>query len=237
MGDIQQRKVAIVTGAGRGIGRAVALALAGQGYNLSLAARSEDQLDRVRQMLLRQKVQAIAAPTDVTEPAEVQALVDATTDSLGRVDLLVNVAGAATYKEDITTFSDVDYAAMLDVNFRGVFLTTRAVWPIMKQQGGGVIVNVSSVVARDALPGFAVYGAAKAAVNSFTEATAKAGRKLGIRVMAVAPGYVETSMLRTAFPDVPAEACLSPAEVADVVTWCATEAAKHCTGQVIYIRK
>ena len=231
-------KVAIVTGAGRGIGRAVALTLAREGYNLSLAARSEDELARVRQAVTRQKVRAIAAPTDVTDSAEVAALVDATTEAFGRVDLLVNVAGAAVFKEDPEAMTDEDFDQMVDVNFRGVFLTTRAAWPIMRQQpGGGVIVNISSQAAREPYPGFAVYGASKAAVNTFTEAMAKAGRKCNIRLYSVCPGYVETSMLRTLFPDVPAEACLSPADVAEVVAWCATDVAKDCSGQAIWLKK
>jgi 3-oxoacyl-[acyl-carrier protein] reductase len=231
-------KVAIVTGAGRGIGRAVALTLAREGYNLSLAARSEDELAHVRQTVARLKVRAIAAPTDVTDPAEVAALVDATTEAFGRVDLLVNVAGAAVFKEDPESMTDEDFDLMVGVNFRGVFLTTRAVWPIMRQQpNGGVIVNISSQAARESSGGFAVYAASKAAVNSYTESMAKAGRKCKIRLYSVCPGYVETSMLRTLFPDVPAEACLSPADVAEVVAWCATDLAKDCSGQAIWLRK
>ncbi|MDD4891108.1 MAG: SDR family NAD(P)-dependent oxidoreductase [Phycisphaerae bacterium] len=231
-------KVAIVTGAGRGIGRAVALTLAREGYNLSLASRSEEEIARVRQMAERQKVRAIAAPTDVTVPAEVAALVDGTTEAFGRVDLLVNVAGAAVYKEDITTLTDADFTSMVNVNFKGVFLTSRAVWPIMRQQKeGGVIVNISSLAARDPFPGYAVYGASKAAVNSLTESLAKAGRKVNIRVFSVCPGYVETALMRTTFPDVPADACLAPADVAEVVAWCATDIARPCTGQIVWMKK
>jgi 3-oxoacyl-[acyl-carrier protein] reductase len=232
------RKVAIVTGAGRGIGRAVALRLAGEGYNLSLASRSEDQLARVRQMVERHKARAVAAPTDVTVPAEVCALVDATMDAFGRVDLLVNVAGAAVYKEDPTTLTDEELDQMLAVNVKGVFLTTRAVWPIMKQQkDGGVIVNISSLAARDPFPGYAVYGASKAAVNRMTESLAKLGRDANIRLFAVCPGYVETALMRSSFPDVPPDACLAPADVAAMVAWCASDAAKYCSGQAIWMKK
>jgi 3-oxoacyl-[acyl-carrier protein] reductase len=231
-------KVAIVTGAGRGIGRAVALRLAQAGYNLTLASRSEDELARVRQMARRQKVEAIAAPTDVAVPAEVQAMVDATMDAFGRIDLLANVAGAAFYREKLADLKLEELDAMLDVNIKGVVLTTQAVWPIMRQQrDGGVVVNISSLASRDPYPGYAVYGATKAAVNLLTEALARAGRKDNVRLFAVCPGYVETALMRSTFPDVPPDKCLSPAEVAEIVAWCATDAARPCAGQAIYMRK
>ncbi len=231
-------RVAIVTGAGRGIGRAVALTLARDGWDLTLAARTGEQLSRVAHTVRRRKVSALAAPTDVTVAAEVQAMVDATMEAFGRVDLLVNVAGSAHYVEDPSELTVEQFDEMIATNLRGVFLTTRAVWPIMRQQrDGGCVVNVSSLSARDPFPGFAVYGAAKGAVNLLTQSLAKAGRAHNIRLYAVCPGYVETSMLRGLFPDVPAEDCLAPSQVADLVAWCATDAARPCTGQALWLSR
>ncbi len=229
-------KVAIVTGAGRGIGRAVALKLAEHNFHLMLAARTSHQLDETLGMVRGHKVEAVAAPTDVSEPAEVQALVDATMEAYGRVDLLANVAGNAIYREDIEQFTPKEFDATFDVNVKGIFLTTRTVWPIMKQQAeGGVIVNVSSMAAKDPFPGFAVYGASKAAVNLFTESVAKAGREHNIRLFAVCPGAVDTPLLRKTFPEFPANECLSADEVADVVAWCFSETAANCSGQALWV--
>lgn len=231
-------RVAIITGAGRGIGRATALRLAREGYHLTLAARSEDELARVRQLVRRQKVQAIAAPTDVTVPAEVQAMVDATMETFGRVDLLANVAGSTFNHDRLVDLKIDELDAMLNVNVKGVVMTTRAVWPIMRQQrSGGVVVNVSSMSARDPFAGFSVYGATKAAVNVLTESLARAGREDNIRLFAVCPGYVETAMLRTLFPEVPAEKCLTPAEVAEMIAWCASDQARSCSGQAFWMKR
>ena len=149
------------------------------------------------------------------------------------------------------TLIDIETDESMDEIYRGIahYLTYHGVYrhrwevrdryyQIMKQQKeGGVIVNISSLAARDPFPGYAVYGASKAAVNSLTESLAKAGRKANIRVFSVCPGYVETALMRTSFPDVPADACLSPADVAEVVAWCATDIARPCTGQVIWMKK
>lgn len=231
-------KVAIVTGAGRGIGRAVALKLAENNFNLMLASRTAGQLETTLSEVRKHRVQAISAPTDVSEPAEVQALVDATMEAFGRVDLLANVAGNAIYRENIEEFTPKEFDATFDVNVKGIYLTTRTVWPIMKQQvDGGVIVNVSSMAARDPFPGFAFYGASKAAVNLMTESLAKAGRPLGIRLFAVCPGAVETPLLRKVFPDFPQQECMTAEEVADVVAWCFSNTARNCTGQSLWLTR
>ncbi|MCG3178097.1 MAG: 3-alpha-hydroxycholanate dehydrogenase (NADP(+)) [Phycisphaerae bacterium] len=231
-------KVAIVTGAGRGIGQAVAVALAEQGYCLALASRTEGELNATLKQCQELGAESIAAPTDVTVAAEVQALVDATMEAFGRVDLLANVAGVAIYKERIVEFTDEEFDATFAVNVRSVFLATRAVWPIMAQQvDGGAIVNVSSLASRDPFPGFAVYGASKAAVNLMTQSLARAGREHNIRLFALCPGAVETDMLRDGFPDFPRDKTLAPRQVADLVLWCAGDAARHCTGEAIAVSK
>jgi 3-oxoacyl-[acyl-carrier protein] reductase len=107
----------------------------------------------------------------------------------------------------------------------------------MKSQGGGVLVNVSSMASVDPFRGFSIYGASKAWVNLFTQAIAEEGRPLGIRAFAVAPGAVETQMLRANFPDIPRDRTLEPADVAAVILSLCDERMRHCSGQTIFVRK
>ena len=118
-----------------------------------------------------------------------------------------------------------------------IFHTTRAVWPLMKAQGGGVIINMSSMAAVDPFPGFAVYGASKAWVNLFSQATASEGKPHGIRVFSVAPGAVETGLMRASFPDFPADKTLAPDEVAAVILSLCEPALAPCSGQTLFVRK
>jgi len=118
-----------------------------------------------------------------------------------------------------------------------VFFCTRSVWPVMRAGGGGTVVNLSSLASIDPFPGFAVYGGTKAWVNTFTKAAADEGRPHGIRVLAVAPGAVETRMLRHHFPDFPATETLAPDDVARLVEACCGPALAHSSGQTLFIRR
>ncbi|HEY0010283.1 MAG TPA: SDR family oxidoreductase, partial [Tepidisphaeraceae bacterium] len=180
--------VAIITGAGRGIGRATAVLLSSLGYACVLCARSIEELN-VTAALCSSATRTIVC--DVTQPQQIAGVVEQTLAAFERIDLLVNNAGIAP----LVPFDQIDddaLAATIDVNLTGTLRFSRAVWNVMKRQGEGVIVNVSSESARDPFPGFAVYGAAKAGVNLLTRALAKEGQAAGIRVYAVAPSGVET---------------------------------------------
>ena len=133
--------------------------------------------------------------------------------------------------------TSADYERAVAVNVSAVFHATQAVWPIMQKQGGGTIVNVSSLASDDPFPGFAVYGACKAWVNLFTKATAAEGRPHNIRVYAVAPGAVETGMLRERFPDFPAEQSLAPEDVAGTIELLCDERGVHAAGSTLWLRK
>jgi len=133
--------------------------------------------------------------------------------------------------------SDDDFEQALRANIAGVFYMTRAAWPALRRQGSGTVVNISSLAAVDPFPGFAVYGACKAWVSLFTKAADDEGRPLGIRVFAIAPGAVETAMLRQNFPDIPAEQTLAPDEVAGMIEAVCEPRASHASGQTIFIRK
>lgn len=207
------RKCALVTGAGRGIGRATALRLARDGFDLAIAARSDAELAETQREVTAMGRGCVRFAADLSEVRRSAEVVEQAAAALGRLDALVNNAGVAICRP-LEQFTVDDYRASVGVNLDGVFGACHAAWPIFRRQGGGVIVNVASMAAHDPFPGFAVYGATKAAVVVLSRALAEEGRAAGIRVYSVSPGAVETRMLRAAFPDFPRAQCLDPGEVA-----------------------
>ncbi len=229
-------RVVIVTGGGRGIGRAVCQRFASDGDQVVAAARSADELEETRASIQSGGGLCYGRKTDVTDVDQVEALIHESVEKFGRVDVLVNCAGVAalaTVEElDVQTFDNV-----VAVNMRAIYTTCRAVWPTMRKQGGGVIVNISSMASVDPFPGFAAYGASKAWVNLWSKALAEEGRSHGIRVFAVAPGAVETKMLRDAFPDFPADQTLDPSDVAGVIHAISQPPCQYATGQCVFVKK
>lgn len=229
-------KTAIVTGAGRGIGRAIAKRLGLAGANVTIAARTPDQLSETRMYLERYGIRVLPVPADVTQPEQVQEVIDQTREVFGKIDILVNNAGTAP----LATIDQMEpelFDRIIATNVRTVYLCSRGVWQEMCENGGGVIINISSIAAYDPFPGFAAYGAAKAFVVAYTKALAAEGEKCGIRIYGVAPGAVETDMLRGAFPDFPEEKTLQPDEVASYVELLLTPGCRHISGQTTIIKK
>jgi len=204
--------------------------------NVVAAARSEKELAETERLASEKGGSCKAFPADVTSPEAVDALVGFAQKECGGVDILVNNAGKACGGEfDAMEVGDFD--RMINVNVRAPFLTARAVWPVMRKRGGGVIVNMSSVAGVDPFPGLAAYGGTKAFVDGLTRGLANEGKPLGIRAHAVGPGAVETQMLRAAFPDFPADQCLSTEDVADLVWEMCQPTYRHSVGQTVYINK
>lgn len=228
-------KVAIVTGAGTGIGRAIALALAGRGYAILAAGRRKSPLDETRAEIVAGGGVCEVQQADVADPLQVDAMVRAAA-KLGRIEVLVNNAGIAVHS-GIESLDLEAFDTMLRVNSAGVVYTCRAAWPVMRKAGGGTIVNISSMAADDPFKGLAVYGATKAFVNLLTKGLAAEGKSSGIRVFAVGPGAVETEMLRGAFPDFPKEHTLPPSAIADMVVTLTEASCQYCTGQTFYVRR
>jgi NAD(P)-dependent dehydrogenase (short-subunit alcohol dehydrogenase family) len=229
-------KTCIITGASRGIGLATALRFARSGYNLVIAASHENELQRAAGQVAAAGAECAAVVGDIRLPESAGRLIETATQRFGRIDVLINNAGFGVLKPvDQTTPEDFDRT--LAVNVGAVFYMTRAVWPVMRKQGGGIIVNVSSAASTDPFRGLSVYGATKAWVNLFTQATADEGRALGIRVYAIAPGAVETTMLRGMLPDLPAEHVLDPDAVAAAIEAMCGEGLAHSSGQTVFVRK
>lgn len=187
------QQVAIVTGAGRGIGRAVAHALAAEGAAVVLASRTRRELADVAAAIREAGGRALAIPADVASADSVDALVEQTVAELGRVDLLVTAAGVASFGPLAGT-KPGDWEGMLAVNLRGAMLCCRAVLPPMLRQRRGTIVNIGSIAARRPIPGCAVYAATKAGLTAFSQVLAEEVRGEGIRVGVVVPGAVDTPL-------------------------------------------
>jgi NAD(P)-dependent dehydrogenase (short-subunit alcohol dehydrogenase family) len=209
-------KVAIITGASRGIGRAIATLFAAEGAAVVLAARDVARLEENTLAITQAGGRALAIPVDVADEVSVASLFARTADAFGPVDLLVNAAGAfarAPFAEMETATWDI----VLNVNLRGTFLCCREAFRVMPSRGG-VIVNFSSLsgVPRvEKFPGNSAYVTSKFGVAGLNEALALEGRPLNIRVVAVSPGAVDTEMLRAAAPHL--KAGMTPEQMARIV--------------------
>ncbi|MBD2341944.1 SDR family NAD(P)-dependent oxidoreductase [Calothrix sp. FACHB-156] len=186
-------KVAIVTGASSGIGEATAIALAAEGATVVLAARRGDRLNALAEKIATIGGKALPIITDVTDEAQVQNLVDKTKTEFGRIDILVNNAGIAAIGA-IDGGNTSDWKEMINLNLLGLLYVTHAVLPILKAQGAGHIVNISSVAGRTARVGIGVYNATKWGVNGFSESLRQEVCKQNIRVTIIEPGLVNTEI-------------------------------------------
>lgn len=236
-----KEKVAIVTGASRGIGKAAALALANQGAKVVVNyARSSDAAEATVQEIVQTGGEAIAIQADVSQSAEVDNLIKATLDKFGRIDVLVNNAGI-TKDTLLLRMKPEQWQAVIDLNLTGVFLCTKAVSKTMLKQRSGRIINIASVAGQMGNPGQANYSAAKAGVIGFTKTVAKELANRGITVNAVAPGFIETDMTNDLKSDdiisfIPLGRYGKPEEVAGTIRFLAADpAAAYITGQVFNV--
>jgi len=187
-------KVALVTGASSGIGEATALALGAEGARVAAAARRSDRLAALVRRIEARGGQAMALVVDVSDEAQVREMIRSARDTWGRVDILVNDAGVAQLGP-IDGANTEDWRRMVNINLLGLMYATHAVLPLMKAQGSGHIVNVSSLAGSIAQEGFGVYSATKSGVGAFSEALRQEVAKNHIRVTVIEPGVVATEIL------------------------------------------
>jgi len=230
------QRVCVITGASRWIGLATALRFARAGYAVVAAARVAPDLLRAAEQIRALGAACEPVALDLGVPTTARQLIDAAVARFGRVDVLVNNAACGPLAR-IDELDPATFDQVTALNIAAVFRITQAVWPVLKRRQGGVIVNVSSVASVDPFPGFAVYGASKAWMNAFSQAVAAEGAPHGIRVFCVAPGAVETRMLRSAFPNFPSDQTLAAEEVASVIYSLCEPTWAHAAGQTIFVLK
>lgn len=230
-----QSPVSIVTGASSGIGLAAARRFAAAGHHVVLVGRTESTLNAAADSL-DAPAGATTIAANIGDPDQARAIVGHIVDDLGRIDVLVNNAGAAPlFPIDETTDEVLDHT--FRVNALGPAALISEAWPTLKAQRSGRIVNVSSMATADPFPGFFAYAASKAALNLMTRSCAIEGAEFGILAFAVAPGAVETPMLRGLFDEsvIPTQNCLDPDDVATVIADCALGRRDHDSGTIIWL--
>jgi len=218
-------KVALITGAGRGIGKAVALDYARQGAKLALCARTGAELDQSVAEVRALNVPAEGWVCDVSAEDSASEFVAQAAKNFGRVDVLVNNAGVMTRPAPMTEIDVKKWDYTIAVNLRGPFLITRAVLPIMLKQKSGSIVNVSSMIGRGAYANFAAYAASKWGLEGLTQTLAAEVRGANIRVNSVEPGYVATKL--TGYHG------SKPESVTEVFVYLASDESKGTTGKML----
>ena len=235
-------KVALVTGASRGIGKAIALELAKAGAELSICGRDVAKLSDCRKEIESLGRQCLSIKADVSNSEEVNGMVNKTLDKFGKIDILINNAGIVR-DGLLVRMKEEDWKAVLETNLTGVFLVTRAVSKAMIRARAGRIINISSTIALTGNEGQANYASAKAGILGLTKSVARELASRGITCNAVAPGFIETDMTakvaeaerRRILEQIPAGHFGRVEQVSGVVLFLASEAAGYITGQVIRV--
>jgi 3-oxoacyl-[acyl-carrier protein] reductase len=234
-------RVAIVTGGARGIGKAIAIAFIREGAKLALIDVDKGVLETAKNEIKKGRGEVIAIPCDITKSAEVKAMVDQVQKAFGRIDILVNNAGIIR-RGTIDTVTEEDWDQVIEVNLKGTFNCCKAVAGIMKQQGYGKIVNVSSIAGKigdiTSAPG---YGPSKAGVDALTKTLARQLASYGINVNAVSPHAIETEMSaqwseerrKEIIASIPLGRLGKPEDVAEAVLFLASDVASFITGEIL----
>lgn len=229
------QRVAVITGAGSGVGRATAVMLSQMGYAAVLVGRTASKLDATAAAC---PGQTLVVPMDLADAEACRRLIERVETTFGRLDALVNAAGYTPLLTIEETTSDA-WRQVVDSNLSYVIHLTAAAWPMFRRQRSGIIVNLSSLSSVDPFPGLTLYAAAKVGLNMFTMCTAREGQAIGLRAVALVLGAVETPMLRSLFDEsmVPRDAALSAEEVAAVIRDCITGEHAFESGQTVVVSK
>lgn len=236
-------KVALVTGASRGIGRAIAIRLAAEGAKVAINfAGNTEKAEAVKAEIEAAGGEALLVQANVADAAAVEEMVAKVVEAFGGIDVLVNNAGI-TRDGLLVRMKDEDFDAVLDTNLKGVFYCTKAVSKLMMKKRSGRIVNMTSVVGVNGNAGQTNYAAAKAGVIGFSKSAAKELASRGITVNMVAPGFIDTDMTsvlsdkakEAALAGIPLQRMGTPENVADAVAFLVSDQAAYITGQVIHV--
>jgi len=214
-------KVAIVTGASRGIGQAISVALGGEGATVVLSGRDEEALNNTAELVVEAGGHAAIVPTQLTEEASIKNLIKVTAKDLGRIDILVNNAGI-THSAALEETQTADLDRCWAVNARAPFILCREALPWLKKAPAGYIVNISSVVGVKGYPLQSAYTASKHALRGMSISLAQELRGSNVRVHVICPGGVDTEMVGRVRPDINKDELMAPSEIAEVVVYLVT---------------
>jgi 3-oxoacyl-[acyl-carrier protein] reductase len=227
-------QVAVVTGGGTGIGRGIALALAGEGVRPVICGRRVGRLEETVAMIQEAGGEGLAVQADVSKQADVERVVAKAVESFGSIEILINNAGIGG-GDSIHEHELADWDQVMAVNLRGPFLMARAVLPIMRRQRRGHIINISSESGLEYYDGSGAYGVSKHALNALGEYIQRENQELGIRVNTICPGMVVTEMTEDS-PGLVHEKCLYPEDIADLVLWLLSRRANIKIGTPVLIQ-
>ncbi len=237
-------KVAIVTGAGRGIGKCIALPFAEAGADVALATRTVDQIEQTATEIRNLGRRALAVQTDTSRRNDVENMVQKVMDQFGVIDILVNGAGIIIRKP-LLEFPEEEWDKIIDIDLKGYYLCAQAVGKRMVEQKKGNIINISSQFGFKVTPGFGVYSIAKAGIIMLTRALAQELSEYGIRVNAIAPGMVRTEFSRDSWSNpnllkqyeasVPLRRIAEPSDIAASALLLASDASSYITGHTLVI--
>lgn len=232
MGTLLNGKVALITGAGRGIGRGIALAFAREGARIAVTGRTKGKCDSVVADIVGSGGKAQTYSLDVTNDGEVTVAVEEILARWKQIDILVNNAGIILNKSPTWSTTIEEWDTIMQCNMRGVFLCSHAVIPHMMERKSGIMINIGSSSARIADDEYGPYAASKWGVIGYTMSLARSLRPYGIQVNGINPGWVDTDMTRTIDPKGHPE-WSSPDEISRVAMFLATQAPKDMTGQFV----
>lgn len=216
-----ENKIAVITGAGKGIGKAAAKLFLKEGASVALNSRTKTDLDSFLKESSSFSNKILTVPGDISDEKVIKKLIDDTIKKFNRVDILVNNAGFGIF-DDFVNSTNRDFDDMFATNVRAVYILTRDLLPYMIKQKEGTIINIASIAGKNGVPGGAVYSATKHAVMGLSRSILFEVRKHGIRVIAVCPGSVNTEFFRESSSDLKHETMLTPDDIADSILYAAT---------------
>ena len=222
-------KVVMITGASRGLGRALTLACAEEGANLVITSRSAESFEPIAKEAEGRGVEVLALPADISQGTHVERLVDAAVERFGRIEVLINNAGLLGPRVPIEEYPEDEWRKVLEANLTGPFLLTKAVIPYMSE--GGSIINITSGVSIEGRPRWGAYSVSKFGLEGLTQILAAELEERGVRVNSVDPGSMRTEMRAAAYPDEDPTTLITPEENTDVFLYLASDESRNVTGE------